>query len=173
MARGPSGRRFVPCPQRSDSGCSPNYLALSEYDNALPDIRRAVQLDPVRSPSTRAALATHLLQLASQRKDRAASLVDLRTAQELAPDYAEAHNNLAWLLLTGPQEPGAAEEAHRHARQAIDLTADQPFLVEAVRRESNLPVCHLWGVSPQTVSLGRKALGVGPVTPGTSRLLSD
>jgi hypothetical protein len=35
-------------------------------------------------------------------------------------------------------------------------------LANAVRRESNLAVCHWWGVSPQTVSLWRKALEVGP-----------
>jgi hypothetical protein len=46
-------------------------------------------------------------------------------------------------------------------------------LAEAVRRESNLAVAHWWGIDPQTVSLWRKALGVGPVTAGTSRLLRD
>jgi hypothetical protein len=46
-------------------------------------------------------------------------------------------------------------------------------LVEAVRRESNLAVAHWWGISPQTVSLWRKALDVGPVTAGTARLLRD
>jgi hypothetical protein len=46
-------------------------------------------------------------------------------------------------------------------------------LAEAVRRESNLAVAHWWGVSPQTVSLSRRELGVGPVTAGTARLLRD
>ena len=46
-------------------------------------------------------------------------------------------------------------------------------LAEAVRRESNLAVAHWWGISPQTVSLWRKALGVGPVTAGTARVLRD
>src|SRR3954447_10035285 len=43
-------------------------------------------------------------------------------------------------------------------------------LAEAVRRESNAAVCRWWGVTPQTVSKWRKALGVGPVTEGTRRL---
>ena len=33
-------------------------------------------------------------------------------------------------------------------------------LARAVRRESNLAVCYWWGVTPQTVSKWRKALGV-------------
>jgi hypothetical protein len=43
-------------------------------------------------------------------------------------------------------------------------------LAEAVRRESGLAICHWWGLTPQTVSKWRKALGIGPVTEGTSRL---
>jgi hypothetical protein len=46
-------------------------------------------------------------------------------------------------------------------------------LAEAVRRESNLAVAHWWGISPQTVSLWRRELDVGPVTAGTARLLRD
>src|SRR5262249_3847868 len=51
----------------------------------------------------------------------------------------------------------------------------QPFiftgdLVNAVWRESALAVCHWWGVTPQTVSTGRMALGGGPIAEGTSRL---
>jgi serine/threonine protein kinase/WD40 repeat protein/tetratricopeptide (TPR) repeat protein len=109
-----------------------NYVALGEYDEALADIRRVERLDPTRGPSTRAALAAQLLQLAARRKDRAAALADLRAALELVPDYAEAHNNLAWLLLTGPQEPGVPEEALRHARQAVDLTADQAIYLNTL-----------------------------------------
>jgi transposase-like protein len=44
-------------------------------------------------------------------------------------------------------------------------------LAAAVRQESNLAVCHWWGVTPQTVSKWRKALGVGRTTAGTSALL--
>ena len=45
-------------------------------------------------------------------------------------------------------------------------------LAEAVRRESATAVCHWWGVTAQTVSRWRRALGVGPVTEGTHRLKS-
>jgi hypothetical protein len=46
-------------------------------------------------------------------------------------------------------------------------------LARAVRLESATAVCHWWGVTPQTVTKWRKALGVGPVTEGTRRLKQD
>jgi hypothetical protein len=46
-------------------------------------------------------------------------------------------------------------------------------LARAVRRESNQAVAHWWGVSPQTVTIWRKALHVEPTTAGTSRLRRD
>ena len=45
-------------------------------------------------------------------------------------------------------------------------------LARAVRRESNQAVARAWGVSAQTVTAWRNALGVGPTTPGTSKLRS-
>lgn len=46
-------------------------------------------------------------------------------------------------------------------------------LADAVRRESAAAVCHWWGVSPQTVSAWRKAMGVGQMTEGTARLKAE
>ena len=46
-------------------------------------------------------------------------------------------------------------------------------LARAVRRESEVAVAHHWGVDKQTVGKWRKALGVGRVTEGTSKRLSD
>jgi hypothetical protein len=45
-------------------------------------------------------------------------------------------------------------------------------LADAVRRESAQAVAHWWGVTAQTVTLWRKALGVGPKTEGTHELRS-
>lgn len=45
-------------------------------------------------------------------------------------------------------------------------------LLRAVQRESNQAVAHWWGVSGQTVTAWRKALGVRPTTDGTSKLRS-
>jgi hypothetical protein len=46
-------------------------------------------------------------------------------------------------------------------------------LVRAVRRESAMAVARWWGVTSQTVRVWRKALGVGAITEGTSRLKSE
>src|SRR5207244_1830691 len=46
-------------------------------------------------------------------------------------------------------------------------------LAEAVRRESAQAVAYWWGITAQTVTRWRKALGVGPVTEGTHRLRHD
>lgn len=43
----------------------------------------------------------------------------------------------------------------------------------AVWCESNVAVCSRWGITPQTVSKWRKALGVGPVTEGTRELMHE
>src|SRR4051794_39889389 len=43
-------------------------------------------------------------------------------------------------------------------------------LAEAVRAEAAIAVAYWWGVSPQTVSVWRKALGVPQVNTGTARL---
>ncbi|HEY7158207.1 MAG TPA: hypothetical protein VH575_29915 [Gemmataceae bacterium] len=43
-------------------------------------------------------------------------------------------------------------------------------LEKAIRRESNQAVAFWWGVTPQTVSKGRKALSLGIATEGTSQL---
>jgi hypothetical protein len=45
-------------------------------------------------------------------------------------------------------------------------------LARAVRRESAQAVAHWWGVTPQTVTKWRKALGVGRNTEGSSQLRS-
>ena len=46
-------------------------------------------------------------------------------------------------------------------------------LAEAVKQESCLAVAHWFGVSPQTVTVWRRNLGVPATNPGTSALRSD
>lgn len=43
-------------------------------------------------------------------------------------------------------------------------------LADAVRRESNLAVCHWWGITSQTVTKWRKALDVEPLNAGSREL---
>jgi tetratricopeptide (TPR) repeat protein len=45
----------------------------------------------------------------------------LRQASERWPEFASTHNNLAWLLVTGPEPLRNATEAVEHARQAVRL----------------------------------------------------
>jgi hypothetical protein len=45
-------------------------------------------------------------------------------------------------------------------------------LAEAVRREAAAAICAAWGVTPQTVTKWRKAMGVEQYTEGTTRLKS-
>jgi WD40 repeat protein len=49
------------------------------------------------------------------------ALTALRKAVQIAPSHAEAHNNLAWLLLTGPKELLDPEQALSAARKAVEL----------------------------------------------------
>jgi hypothetical protein len=46
-------------------------------------------------------------------------------------------------------------------------------LADAVRTESATAICYWWGITPQTVTKWRKAMGVGPMTDGTARLRSQ
>jgi hypothetical protein len=54
-----------------------------------------------------------------------------------------------------------------------DLLVVYKGLAKAIRRESEQAICRWWGVCPTTVWKWRKALGVGIVTEGTSRLHSE
>jgi hypothetical protein len=58
----------------------------------------------------------------------------------------------------------------RGRQRFVILTGD---LIEAVKRESAAAVCHWWGVGTNTVWSWRKALGVGAITEGTSRLKGE
>jgi WD40 repeat protein/tRNA A-37 threonylcarbamoyl transferase component Bud32 len=51
----------------------------------------------------------------------------LRRAAQADPKNAETHNNLAWLLLTGPEELRNAREALPHAQKADELSGGLPI----------------------------------------------
>jgi tetratricopeptide (TPR) repeat protein len=53
-------------------------------------------------------------------KDYAKAAADLRKALAVAPDYPEANNDLAWLLLTGPKELRDPKAALPLARKAVE-----------------------------------------------------
>jgi serine/threonine protein kinase/WD40 repeat protein/tetratricopeptide (TPR) repeat protein len=107
-----------------------NYLVLKEYDKALSDICQAERIDPARGRALRYNHARFLTRRAAAlRNDCAAALLDLRKAVEIDPASEQAHNNLAWLLITGPRELRQVKDALLHARRAVALAeADSMYL---------------------------------------------
>ncbi len=65
-------------------------------------------------------------------KDYAKAAADLRRALAVAPDHAEANNDLAWLLLTGPQELRDAKAALPLARKAVEKAPEQSLYVNTL-----------------------------------------
>jgi len=59
-------------------------------------------------------------------KEHAKALAALRQAVKIVPSSAEAHNDLAWLLLTGPKELRDPVQALPLARKAVELEAKEP-----------------------------------------------
>jgi hypothetical protein len=60
-------------------------------------------------------------------KDYAQAISLLRQAIQTEPGHAEAHNNLAWLLLTAPANYRDSSQALIHARKANELSASSPL----------------------------------------------
>jgi WD40 repeat protein/Tfp pilus assembly protein PilF len=60
-----------------------------------------------------------------RKKEHAKALAALRQAMKFAPSRAMAQNNLAWLLLTGPQELRDPAQALLAARKAVELDSNK------------------------------------------------
>jgi WD40 repeat protein/Tfp pilus assembly protein PilF len=75
----------------------------------------------------RAAAAELLIQAYRQTAagNHAQALASLRRAVRVDPAHGEAHNNLAWLLLTGPRQLRDPKEALPHARKAVELSPER------------------------------------------------
>jgi WD40 repeat protein len=74
------------------------------------------------------ARAAELVRAAGLRvraKNHAKALTALREAVKIAPRFAEAHNDLAWLLATGPAELRDPAHALVEARRAVELEPDR------------------------------------------------
>jgi WD40 repeat protein len=81
------------------------------------------------------AQADSLVRQAAQHansKEHAKALAALRQAVQLAPGYAEAHNNLAWLLLTGPKELRDPKRALPLTRKAVEREPKQSIYVNTL-----------------------------------------
>ena len=86
-------------------------------DEAVAELERALELDP--NGIARKALP-HLLQ---SRGDLVGVAALHRKTIGIAPDDAEAHNNLAWLLATGPDDVRNGDQAVEYASRACELSA--------------------------------------------------
>jgi serine/threonine protein kinase/WD40 repeat protein len=67
-----------------------------------------------------------------QAKEHAKALAALRQAVKLAPGHAMAHNDLAWLLLTGPKDLRDPKQALPLARKAVELEPTQALYVNTL-----------------------------------------
>jgi hypothetical protein len=79
----------------------------------------------------------------------------------------EVRGELVVVGLSDAPVPWPIGKPHKGRGKSLVVYKD---LAEAVRRESAAAVCHWWGVSPATVWLWRKAMGVGQMTEGTTLL---
>jgi serine/threonine protein kinase/WD40 repeat protein/Tfp pilus assembly protein PilF len=83
-------------------------------------LRMTVELGNFRQTAQAGRLVSEASRL-TQAKKHAEALARLREAVKTDPKHAVAHNNLAWLLVTGPKELRNPKEAVPLARKAVEL----------------------------------------------------
>ncbi|HEX6513747.1 MAG TPA: tetratricopeptide repeat protein, partial [Chloroflexota bacterium] len=83
-------------------------------------LRMTVELGNFRQTAQASRLVNEASRL-TQANKHADALARLREAVKTDPTHAVAHNNLAWLLLTGPKELRNPKEALPLARKAVEL----------------------------------------------------
>jgi hypothetical protein len=82
------------------------------------------------------------------------ALAALRRAVAVDPSHPEAHNNLAWLLLTGPEALRDPAEALRLARKAVDLNPERAIFLNTLGVALYRDVRHAEAVPVLQRSLG-------------------
>jgi eukaryotic-like serine/threonine-protein kinase len=96
---------------------------LGQDREAIRDFSAALEHFPARGPPpVRAQLFERRALSYLRLREHESALADLRKAVELAPDFASACNNLAWVYLTGPQKLRDPKKALPLAQKAVDLT---------------------------------------------------
>ena len=117
---------------------------------AISEFRRVLELRPDY------VAARYLLSNALEtRGETGEAIVHYRKILEMEPNHAEVHNNLAWLLATGP-EPSLrnAAEAIEHAQRADQLSGGrQPTVLDTLAAAYAEA-----GRFPEALTTARKAL---------------
>jgi tetratricopeptide (TPR) repeat protein len=92
-----------------------------QFDRALQDFSAAVNLDAKFAPAWEAAGATR-----EAMGDFSRAIQNYRRAIDADPNFDRAHNNLAWILATHPDEKlRDGNAAVQHATKACQLTESQ------------------------------------------------
>jgi tetratricopeptide (TPR) repeat protein len=112
--------------------------AKDDLDGAITAYREAIKIDPrnaeahtnlgdalYRKGDSGGAIAayTNLASVLKAKGDHDGAIACYREAIRIEPKYAAAHNNLAWLLATGPDGVRDGNQALEHAIRACELTA--------------------------------------------------
>lgn len=103
---------------------APPFPAASQGANASPPTAEPLSIHFELGDLPRWAEADALVRQAARQsdgKEHAKALDSLRKAVKAVPSHANAHNNLAWLLLTVPKELRNPAEALAEARKAVEL----------------------------------------------------
>jgi serine/threonine protein kinase/WD40 repeat protein/Tfp pilus assembly protein PilF len=104
-------------------------LGLDWDDEPLPPAS-PVPAEPLRIEIDKRLEANRVYHEASQhtlQKEYPQAVELLRQAVRIDPDHAAAHNDLAWLLVTGPLELRDVKESLPHARKADELSGGKPL----------------------------------------------
>ncbi len=101
------------------------YFGLEQYNRAITDLDQAARLEPETGGIYSQRALAHY-----ENKDYKQAEADNREALRLDPQNAGAHNNLAWLLATCPQDDiRNGEEAVELANEALRLTRERRSIV--------------------------------------------
>ena len=164
------------------------HLEKGDYDEAIADYTKAIDLDPTRSdaydgraaaferkndlsaalvdsnqsirlsPNYAQAWFNRAIVFGKLRKDRE-RLADLLKAKELAPKWSNISNDLAWLLVTSPQD------------DIRDSYAACDYIAEALEAEPDNP--GFWDTCAAVFAIaGTKVTAVAPLPMTMTRLFA-
>jgi tetratricopeptide (TPR) repeat protein/mono/diheme cytochrome c family protein len=99
--------------------------------SAVAEYQEAIRLDThyARARDRLASIFYNRAYVLDRQQRASDAIAELRRALEVRPDWPAAMGQLAWMLATGPADPGAAQEAVRMGQRAAELTQRQDLNV--------------------------------------------